>query len=105
MTHQLDSRAIGAVMRHEIGTRRLPPMKPHVVPSGIAKIRPLPSRARSHARRRSGGAAACRLGYLRKRPRPKYPSSARTTRMITMIQIRFITLSLHERCGERSSFA
>ena len=32
-------------------------------------------------------------GYLRKRPRPKYPSSASTTSTITMIQIRSITHS------------
>jgi hypothetical protein len=45
------------------------------------------------------------LGYRRKRPRPKYPSSKSTTSTITMIQIRSIRLSLYGRHGERSRIA
>ena len=55
---------------------------------------------RSQLARRGGPTAvpdrtryASLRGYLRKRPRPKYPSSASTTSTITMIQIRSITHS------------
>jgi hypothetical protein len=42
-------------------------------------------------------ARASSRGYLRKRPRPKYPSNASTTSTTMMIQIVLsITLSLHD---------
>ena len=48
------------------------------------------------ARRRVRLRSASLAIYRRKRPRPKYPSSARMTSTITIIQIRSITVSLHD---------
>lgn len=58
VTHQLEPTAIRAVTRHEIGTRRLPPVELHLIPGRIAKVGPLPSGARSdvaRARRSQSG--------------------------------------------------
>ena len=41
MAHQFQPSGLIAVARHEIGTCGLPPIELHLVPSGIAEIRPL----------------------------------------------------------------
>lgn len=61
---------------------------------------------RQTARGRDFGSSRPQVGYLRKRPRPKYPSTNSTMSTITMIQIKSgIPLSLRDPGGKRPGSA